>query len=403
QLVLLIRFVERTNVDLTRFLEAITYADFSQTFIAKGKGSTFDDLDAAFNSVMSEFRKVRGDREEQYHFLQTLIQHVPVGLVSFAPDGEIGIINAAAKRLLRVTHLTTLRALEPASPHLTRALRSLRPGDRVTFKLDDFPEPLHLVMNATEIRLHERPYTLVSLQNIQSELDDMEMEAWQKLIRVLTHEIMNSVTPISSLSSTAAAILQKEALSDNEHDVRSDLTDLREAMVTITRRSEGLLHFVDAYRNLTLIPKPVLRIFAVKDLVQRVDLLLRTQAAQAGATLSTRVEPESLEVNADPDLMEQVLINLVQNAFHAVQETRGGRIHLSGLLDRQGRVEIEVSDNGKGIPEDAMEKIFVPFYTTKEKGSGIGLSLSRQIVRMHGGTLTCRSKPGDGAVFTIRF
>jgi len=389
-------------VDLTRFLEAITYADFSQTFVSKGKGAAFDGLDAAFNKVMSEFRKVRGDREEQYHFLQTLIHHVPVGLLSFAPDGEIGLINSAAKRLLRVTHLTTLRALEPASPHLVRALRSLNPGDRVVFKLDDFSEPLQLVMYATEIRLHERPFTLVSLQNIQSELDDMEMEAWQKLVRVLTHEIMNSVTPISSLSSTAAAILQKEALSNNEGDVRSDLSDLREAMVTITRRSEGLLHFVDAYRSLTLVPKPMPKIFAIKDLVQRVDLLLRAQIAEAGATLSTRVDPETLELNADPDLMEQVLINLVQNALHAVQEKRDGRILLSGLLNRQGKVEIEVSDNGKGIPEETMEKIFVPFFTTKEKGSGIGLSLSRQIVRMHGGSLTCRSKPGEGAVFTIR-
>jgi two-component system nitrogen regulation sensor histidine kinase NtrY len=402
QVAALVTYVERSNSDLVRFLEAIKYSDFSQSFTAKGKGASFDKLAIAFNQVMDEFRKLRGDREEQFNFLQTLIQHVGVGLLSFTPEGVLGIMNPAAKRLLRVTHLTNLWALEPSSPELVHTLLAMKPGGRVVIKIDDFPEPLQLVVHATEIRLHEQPYTLVSLQNIQPELEEMEMEAWQKLIRVLTHEIMNSITPISSLASTAEVILQDQKFASVQGEARSGIDDLQGAMKTITKRTEGLLHFVDAYRNLTLIPRPELQIFPLAELVQRVDRLLRAQMAGRDIMLISRVDPESLEVNADPRLMEQVLINLLQNALYAVRNREQGRIQLTAQLDPRGHVSIEVADNGTGISEDTMQKIFVPFFTTKEKGSGIGLNLSRQIVRMHGGTITCRSKEGKGAVFTIR-
>ncbi len=402
QVAALVTYVERSNSDLVRFLEAIKYSDFSQSFTAKGKGASFDKLALAFNEVMDEFRKLRGDREEQFNFLQTLIQHVGVGLLSFTPEGVLGIINPAAKRLLRVNHLTNLRALEPSSPELVHTLLAMKPGGRIVIKIDDFPEPLQLVVYATEIRLHEQPYTLVSIQNIQPELEEMEMEAWQKLIRVLTHEIMNSITPISSLASTAEVILHDRAFASLQGEARSGIDDLQGALKTITKRSEGLLHFVDAYRNLTLIPRPELQIFPLAELVQRVDRLLKAQMAGRDIVLISRVDPESLEVNADPRLMEQVLINLLQNALYAVRKREQGRIQLTAQLDPRGRVAIEVADNGTGITEETMEKIFVPFFTTKEKGSGIGLSLSRQIVRMHGGTITCRSKEGFGAVFTIR-
>lgn len=397
----LVRFVEKTNIDLSRFLDAIRYSDFSQSFTQRKKGASFDQLAKAFNDVMDEFRKVRADREEQSNFMETIIQHVGVGLMSFTPDGVVGLMNTAAKRLLKVNHLTNIRALDPVSRDLVTILFKLRPGDRVLFKLEEIPEPLQLVMSATEIRLREQQYTLVSLQNIRSELEEKEMEAWQKLIRVLTHEIMNSVTPISSLASTAAGMLDHgDGIGGRPEELNSDL---KGALHTIEKRSQGLLHFVDAYRSLTLIPKPRVRLFAVEDLFKRVEQLLRAGIPAGKVTFTTRMDPDTLELNADPELIEQVLINLIKNALDAVREKEAGRITLGARLDRGGGLAIEVADNGCGISKDVQEKIFVPFFTTKENGSGIGLSLSRQIMRMHGGTLTCRSKEGEGSVFVLRF
>ncbi len=405
----LVRFVERTNLDLARFLDAVRYSDFSQSF-GKEKGASFDGLADAFNAVLTEFRKVRADREEHYHFLETITQHVGVGLLSFTPEGKVGLINTAAKRLLSVNHLTELRALAPANPEIVEALRKLKPGDRVVGRFAGFPEQVQLVMHATEVRLREQPYILVSLQNIQSELDEKEMDAWQKLIRVLTHEIMNSVTPISSLASTAAGLLDEDRTDaaaggrGPRPDAGPELTsDLREALQTIEKRSKGLLHFVEAYRTMTLIPRPTIRILGVAELFSRVRTLMEPQLALEGIALATLVDPETLELSADPELVEQVLINLVQNAGHALAGRPAGRISLSSRLDPKGSVLIEVGDNGCGMSADVQEKIFVPFFTTREKGSGIGLSLSRQILRLHDGTLTCRSKEGEGSVFTLRF
>lgn len=405
----LIRFVERTNIDLTRFLDAIRFSDFSQSF-GKKQGASFDGLADAFNGVLAEFRKVRADREEHYNFLETITQHVGVGLLSFTPEGKVGLINTAAKRLLSVNHLTELRALAPANPELVEALRKLKPGDRVVGKFAGFPDPVQLVMHATEVRLREQPYILVSLQNIQSELDEKEMDAWQKLIRVLTHEIMNSVTPISSLAATAAGLLDEGRT--GAPGVRpgagpdagaETASDLREALQTIEKRSRGLLHFVEAYRTMTLIPRPEARIFPVADLFSRVRTLMEPQCSADGVAFSTAVDPPALELSADPELVEQVLINLVQNAGHAAAGRPGARISMTSRLDRKGNVQIEVADNGCGMSAAVQEKIFVPFFTTKEKGSGIGLSLSRQIMRMHGGTIACRSKEEEGAVFTLKF
>ena len=251
------------------------------------------------------------------------------------------------------------------------------------------------------VRLREQRYTLVSLQNIRSELEEKEMEAWQKLIRVLTHEIMNSVTPISSLASTAAGMLDHRDNPDQQPAEMSD--DLKGALHTIEKRSQGLLHFVDAYRSLTLIPKPRFRIISIADLFRHVEQLFRAELSSNRVAFTANADPDTLELNADPELIEQVLINLIKNSLHAVQEKDQRSIALSARLDRGGSISVEVADNGSGISKEVQEKIFVPFFTTKQNGSGIGLSLSRQIMRMHGGTITCRSQEGEGAVFVLRF
>lgn len=401
QIYSLVHYVEKTNRDLTRFFEAIKHTDFTQSFTGAGLGSSFDHLKAAFAEVIEEFRRARAEKEEHYRYLQTVVQHVGIGLIAFDPNGEVGLLNNAAKRLLRVTHLKNVKALESFSKPLVETLLRLRSGAKALVKADDKNELLQFVIYATEFKLREQMLTLVSIQNIQSELEEKEMEAWQNLIRVLTHEIMNSVTPIASLASTVNDLL---AAPKNSGEMTVDaIGDMRGAVQTIQKRSEGLLHFVDAYRSLTRIPQPNFRIFRVAQLFSGVEQLLRASFKEKRIDLNTKIEPESLELTADPEMIEQVLINLLLNAIQAVDGQAAARIDLVSRIDERGRVIIQVADNGPGIIPEVLEKIFIPFFTTKSEGSGIGLSLSRQIMRLHRGTVTARSTPNVETVFTLRF
>jgi two-component system nitrogen regulation sensor histidine kinase NtrY len=401
QIYSLVKYIERTNSDLERFLSSIRYSDFTQSFSGRGRGQSFGELGAALSEIMNDFRRVRAEKEEQFQYLQTVVQHIGVGLVVFRPDGEVELVNTAAKRLLNVNHLVNIKDLSAVSPALVDTLFSLKPGEKTLFKLDQQSEVTQLAIHATSFRLREQYATLASLQNIRSELEEKEMEAWQKLIRVLTHEIMNSITPISSLASTADDLLTS---SGGESTVSPDtLGDVRGAIQTIKKRSQGLLHFVDAYRNLTRVPRPNFKICRVADLFAQAEQLMKTQTPGRAVRFGCRVEPESLELTADPELVEQVLINLLLNALHAVQDQPDGEIRMEARLDERGRVIVEVIDNGPGISEEAREKIFVPFFTTKQEGSGIGLSLSKEIMRLHKGSIQFQSDPGNRTVFRLTF
>jgi nitrogen fixation/metabolism regulation signal transduction histidine kinase len=405
QIYALVRYVEKTNRDLTRFLQSIQYSDFSQTFIDDGLGSSFETLRKAFNEVMNAFRKTRTEKEEHYRYLQTVVQHIGIGLVAFQPSGEVELINTAAKRLLRVPHLKNIKSLESWSKPLVSTLLKLKSKEKALVKVEDSNELLHLALYATEYKLRGQNFSLVSIQNIHSELEEREIEAWQKLIRVLTHEIMNSITPIASLASTINELIKEsyEMRSSEENIDAESLTDIRHASQTIQKRSQGLLHFVDAYRNLTLVQKPNFQIFAVKELFARVEKLMQTNIKDKSINFEVSIEPQSLELAADPELIEQVLINLLLNALHAVKGRKKAQIDLDARLDGRGKILLQVKDNGPGIPEENLEKIFIPFYSTKEGGSGIGLSLSRQIMRLHNGFIGVHSDPKVETVFTLRF
>jgi two-component system nitrogen regulation sensor histidine kinase NtrY len=406
QIVSLIHYVEKTNRDLARFLASIRYSDFSQTFSTGQRGSAFRELNAAFAEVISEFQRARSEKETQYRYLQTVVQHIGLGILSFDQTGSVDLINNAAKRLLRVSHLRNVKSLESFSPRLVQTLLNSRPGEKTLVKVEQEDQTLTLAVFATEFRIPGRSITVVSMQDIESELAEQEMSAWQKLIRVLTHEIMNSVTPIASLASTVNDLVAKSEESPDDGSVRVSSEakqDIREAALTIHKRSEGLLHFVDAYRNLTRIPRPNFEIFPVTALLERVAQLMRKQIQESGIRLVTEVQPESLELTADPELVEQVVINLVLNAMEALRDSAEGIIELRSRLDDRGGVVITVADNGVGITDDVKEKIFTPFFTTKKEGSGIGLSLSRQIMRLHKGNITVKSIPNKSTIFTLRF
>lgn len=404
QLAGLIRYVEKTNEDLHRFLRSIRHADFSQTFDGGRRGRSFEALGRAFNEIMDDFRASRAEKEEHHRYLQTVMQHVGVGLISFRQDGTVGFANTAARRLLRVNQLKHIRALEPASPQLTETLLRMRSGDRVLLKIVVDDELLQLVLHTTEFKLRGDLYKLVSIQDIQSELEEQEIEAWQKLTRVLTHEIMNSITPIASLASTANELLDEIHEQPGRNGTTEEaIADVREAVRTIEKRSQSLLGFVQAYRSLTRIPRPDFRIVPVAELFGSVTELMRPQMEGYGVRFSTSVHPESLTVTADPSLIEQVLINLLKNALEAVQGRPGADVRLQAAIDERGRTVLQVIDNGPGIVPEALDKVFIPFFTTKKDGSGIGLSLSREVMRQHGGTLSVVSEPDVRTAFTLRF
>lgn len=394
----LLRAVDRTNRDLARFFDSVRFDDYSQTFRSQRLGGSFKELHAALARVVEAFRAARADKEEQALYLQTVVQHVGIGLVVFQPDGEIELLNNAAQRLLRIPPYKNVRDLEEACPGLATTLLRLRPADRELVKVEAGDDQLQLLLHAAAFKQRGRDLTLVTVQDIRGELEEREIEAWQKLIRVLTHEIMNSMTPISSLAGTVEGLIDKGGAGDPE-----SLADIRGALKTIQRRSEGLLHFVDGYRNLARVPKPDLKFFPASDLFAQVAQLLQPRLDECGGRLETSSNPARLEVLADPALLEQVLINLVLNACEAVRGRDRPQIALTASLDERGRPVIQVRDNGPGIPPENLDKIFVPFFSTKEGGSGIGLSLSRQIMRLHGGSISAASKPGRETLFTLRF
>ena len=410
QVASLIRYVEKTNRDLARLLQSIRYSDFTQGFSSGERGKAFAELSGAFRSVVDDFKTVRREKEQSFQYLHTIMQHVGVGLISFKTSGKVSLINSAAKKLLRVSYLKDIEKLRPLSEPLTDALLTIGNGEKRLVKVTIEGELLDLSIYGTEFKIGGELYRLASVHNIRSELEDVEVAAWQKLTRVLAHEIMNSVAPIASLATTADSLLEDlegvESPADQEH-----LNDVRGAVSTIARRSEGLLNFVQAYRSVTRVPKPDVKRFFVSSLLDGVTDLMRPVLDQDGIQFHSEVEPPTIVLDADQEMIEQVLINLVKNAAEAVQERRGGShadaqwqpaIVVRAYLDGRGHANLEVSDNGSGIPPDVLERIFVPFFTTKKNGSGIGLSLSREVMRQHGGTIAL-SSDSDGTTARLRF
>jgi signal transduction histidine kinase len=405
QIVALIRYVEKIARDLTRFLDSVRYADFSQGFTSDGRGPLFEHLRDAFRTVTDAFRRIRAEKEEQVRYLENVVQHIGIPLLSFRKDGTVELMNRAARRLLRTGPIRNIDALTDVSEDLVEHLRTLDSGEQAMVRVAKEDRTMQLAVNVSRFRLRDEAHAIATIQDLRNELEEKEMEAWQQLTRVLTHEIMNSVAPISSLASTAHRLLEDIPLpaGDGSADTEEAAADAREAVQTIERRSEGLISFVDSYRSFTKIPQPDFEVLSAHDLFEGVRRLLRVQIEESGMEVVLDVEPDTLEVPADPELIEQVLINLTLNAIQALEGRDDARIDLRGRIDRRSRPVLQVEDNGPGIPDDVQERIFVPFFTTKEDGSGIGLSLSRQIMRLHGGSLSVRSEEGNGTLFTLRF
>ncbi|MCK4679017.1 MAG: GHKL domain-containing protein [Bacteroidales bacterium] len=405
QVINMIRFVEKTNTKLTQFLESIRHADFSTSFSDQGLGKSFEALNKAFNAVINEFRSTRAEKEEHFNYLQTVIQHVNIGIIVYRKDGKVDIINKAAKQLFKINILPYIDDLKSIKSDFPKQLLKMNAGDKKLIKVFIDNELLQLSIYATEFKMRGEDYILISLQNISAELEEKEIESWQKLIRVLTHEIMNSITPISSLASTVYDLLIDKNSETTKLQLvdKEDVESIETALSTIQGRSQGLLNFVEVYRNLTRIPKPNFRYFSVKEMFDRCILLLAPKIEQLQINCNCNTIPENLMLTADSDLIDQVMINLILNAIDAVKEKENPMISVSATAGSTGRIIIELTDNGCGIKPDILDKIFMPFFTSKKEGSGIGLSLSRQIIHLHKGKITVKSNLDEGTTFKLTF
>ncbi|MEZ5071910.1 MAG: ATP-binding protein [Bacteroidales bacterium] len=401
----LIRYVDRTNRELAGFLESIRYSEFTRTFQIGDAGSSFGELGKAFNDVMKDFQELRSEREEHFHYLQSIVQNIDISILAYQRDGTVEMINPAAKKLFQINSLRNIHKLRSLSDLLADTLLNIHPGENRLVKVQDDEDILQLAIYATEFKVKDKVILLSTVKNIQNVLEEQETAAWQKLIRVLTHEIMNSIAPISSLSSTVESMVVPFTEKDkNKPEIDVDtLQEIRGALQTITKRSTGLMSFVETYRSLTKIPEPNFGIVRMNVLIHNVQTLMKKEAQTKEVELHSSVEPDTIELHIDEQMIEQVLINLIKNSLQALEGTDRGAISIKGFYNKRGRPTIQVIDNGQGILEEVIDKIFIPFFTTKRSGSGIGLSLSRQILRLHGGTITAHSKPGQETIFTMTF
>lgn len=397
-------FTKRTNDEVSRFLDAARYGDFSQRFKFADRGAGFAALGDTFTDILENLRQLRSKQEIDLRYLRALVEHVPVPLFSIHGDESITLQNSAARRLFGTTPVSQVRDLINFGAAFHETVIQSVPGRRelVTFSYDGMEQ--RMTLSTTEVIGGNKQEKLISLQNIQSELDSTEVEAWRDLVRVLTHEIMNSITPVSSLAHTASDLAEDLAKQlDENSPVAEGLADIQDAVATVARRSDGLTQFVHSYRQLTRLKPPEKKRIPIAGLFDHVSQLAEADWPSNGATLVTTTTPRGLDVYADRDLLEPVLLNLLRNAWQATTDVPNPRITLTARLNRRGHVVIEVSDNGPGVPGDLTRKIFVPFFTTKEGGSGVGLALTRQVMIAHQGFVTLGESDEGGAKFCLIF
>ncbi len=408
----LFRYLDRSNREIIGFLKTIQYEDFSHTYSQHKTGSSMDELYKQFNDVIKKFREIRADKEAQHQYLKTIVQHIGIGIITFDKEGEIQIMNAAARRLLNVGQLKNVNQLSSVSRKLIESISELRTGGRDLIKIEKEEDDIQLAVYAIELSLRGKEFKLISLQNIQSELEEKEMEAWQNLIRVLTHEIMNSVTPISSLAATVETELDN--FLENDHgeikEIESDtVEDFHLAVKTIHNRSDSLIKFVSDFRNMTRIKHPQLAEVQICEVIEHILVLLKNEIEESGVKLELKVDPKDLKFTVDKEQIEQVLINLIKNAVQALaaddnEEKEAKKLKIKAWPGENNHgAFVAIEDNGPGIEEEALKKIFIPFFTTKKHGSGIGLSLSKQIMRNHKGSISVKSVLNAGTEFLLKF
>ena len=383
---------------------AIQQGDFTSTYHRRPalRGHM---LNEAFSQLVDTLKSLRQEKEGNHLYLQNIVEQVPVALLCLDDKGGIELMNRAAKELFHIPFLNKLEDIRQVDEELFTLLNEMEAGDRTLIRVIIHQQLLQLSVQATAFRMKGKYYKLLSMQDFRSELEEQEVASWQKLIRVLTHEIMNSVIPISNLTAISHQMLISEQNGKPQLNalVQNEVEDLQGSLRTIEERTQGLINFVKAYKSLTQISRPQFREVSVEELFRRLKTLFEPHLLEKKVSWEQFISPQNLSIKADFELLEQILINLVNNAMDALDVSHQAEIRLEAFINERNQRIIQISDNGSGIEEEVMEQIFIPFFTTKASGSGIGLSLSRQIMRLHKGNISVLSEKGKGTTFTLSF
>lgn len=396
----LIQYIHKSTRDVTHLLLSLRQNVYTDKLSAT-RGAVSPDLAEIVRDVTDEFARVSMERELHYQYLNALNENIGVGILSFDEKQKLLMANPAARSLLMIPRLSTLNDLSFIDSRLPMLMKTMTASDKEVIGVTIGNDRLDLSIQLKEIVLDNKPVRIYLLQNIHAELQSKELQAWQQLTRVLTHEIMNSVTPISSLSDAIRTILTGNKSPKTLSDLtQENVDDVHDAVVTISSRSKGLIKFVQAYKSFTTVPKVQLSTFDLGIMISRVTTLVAAEVQKLNINFTFERSKESVFVTGDEVLLEQVLLNLIKNAMEAVDHHGMGRVGIR-FGKTSSHVFISVVDNGPGVEPGIIDEIFVPFFTTRKSGSGIGLSLSRQIMSLHRGSVKVTSKPGEGAIFTM--
>ncbi len=395
------RMLKKAQDEVQEFVESIHYRDFSRYFNVKHAPAELQTLRKGFNDINSTFKVISKEKEIQYQYLQKILELVDTGIISFETEsGELNWMNDTFKKMMDIPYLKTIHSLEKRDAALYNETIAIRPGETKVVTITKENRQIKILLAATMFQTEGKINKVIACQNINEALDETEARAWQKLLSVMTHEIMNSVAPISSLAGTLKNRLsQANSFSNNSG---SNMDDLELGLETIQRRSEGLLKFTETYRNLNKITTPNLKKVFVRDLFENLHTLMQPTLEQKNIELEIILKDPHLTAAVDINLVEQVLINLVVNALEAVKEKPNPRIVLSASAENN-KILIKVADNGSGISSELIDKIFIPFFSTKKSGSGIGLSLCKQIMMLHKGNIQVQSTEEKGSAFVLIF
>jgi nitrogen fixation/metabolism regulation signal transduction histidine kinase len=399
----LLLFLNRNNRELSGFLENIRNRDFSIRFNEEELKGTRRQLYRTFNEVLQIYRDIRIEKEIQYRFLEHITELIEVGIMVIDREGKIVMMNTSAGNLLGTGTLATWDQVRKKNPEFAKAIDQIERSGRVLYGSGTEGSSVRLVIHANRTTMLEEPYTLLTFQDISPEVEENETGAYVKLMRTLNHEIKNSVAPISSLADTIMLILKHQDGSRKSlQEIDSaNLDDIITSLETLQQRSNSLHEFIEEYHKLTRIPAPITQTIPAKTLFEETLSMFEADLANANIRFSTNYTND-IELRIDPAQIQQVLINLITNSIEALSETPEPDIELNCMPTSEG-ITVSVRDNGGGISTGDLENIFIPFYTTKKSGSGIGLSLVRQIMRLHGGNVRVSSKMGEGTTVYLDF
>jgi two-component system, NtrC family, nitrogen regulation sensor histidine kinase NtrY len=400
----LISYLNSTNKKIRFFFDSVRNDDSNLFFPFEITNTPLSNLYQSMNKVNSQIQQLKIENRQQEQYFGTMLEHLATGIITYNDKGFILHANSSAKKLLSLEVLTHLTQIERKDKKLYSTIKSIKPFERRLIGIVSEDGEIQLSLKATSFKTQENELVILSIQDIKNELDEKEVESWMKLIRVLMHEIMNSITPITSLSESLSSIYSDggKPVLPEQVNVKTIATTLQ-GLNVIKEQGKGLMSFVESYRKLTRVPEPEKKLFKVADLMSRVQILYNSFEMSDRIKLSVFVRNPGLEIFADQNLISQVLLNLVKNALEANENNNDGKISISASEGINNHPEICVIDNGPGITEENIDEIFVPFFTTRPNGSGIGLSISRQIMKAHGGNLKVRSVPDKETVFCLSF